>query len=75
MSTTQEFRGLFSSEILSLGWTSLYEIMGDANAYSQVNKHFNYLDQSRLRAIVEQVKLVRVCVGEADILKAGNRLF
>lgn len=56
----QEFRDLFSSEILSPGQqigidhvtilftdlqgsTSLYETVGDANAYGQVNKHFDYL--------------------------------
>lgn len=56
----QEFRDLFSSEVLSPGQqigidhvtilftdlqgsTSLYETVGDANAYGQVNKHFEYL--------------------------------
>lgn len=56
----QEFRDLFSSEILSPGQqigidhvtilftdlqgsTSLYETVGDANAYGQVNKHFDFL--------------------------------
>ncbi|TAA72244.1 adenylate/guanylate cyclase domain-containing protein [Planococcus salinarum] len=56
----QEFRDLFSSEVLSPGQqigidhvtilftdlqgsTSLYETVGDANAYGQVNKHFDFL--------------------------------
>lgn len=56
----QEFRDLFSSEVLSpgqqigidhvtilftdlLGSTSLYETVGDANAYGQVNQHFDFL--------------------------------
>ncbi len=56
----QEFRDLFSSEVLSpdqqigidhvtilftdlQGSTSLYETVGDANAYGHVNKHFDYL--------------------------------
>ncbi|WP_422121888.1 adenylate/guanylate cyclase domain-containing protein [Planococcus sp. X10-3] len=56
----QEFRDLFSSEVLSpdqqigidhvtilftdlQGSTSLYETVGDANAYGQVNKHFDFL--------------------------------
>ncbi|WP_282020734.1 adenylate/guanylate cyclase domain-containing protein [Planomicrobium okeanokoites] len=59
----QEFRDLFSSEMLSpdqqigidhvtilftdlQGSTSLYETVGDANAYGQVNKHFDYLTKS-----------------------------
>jgi adenylate cyclase len=56
----QEFRDLFSSEVLSPGLkigidhvtilftdlqgsTSLYETVGDANAYGQVRKHFEFL--------------------------------
>ncbi|HSJ38182.1 MAG TPA: adenylate/guanylate cyclase domain-containing protein [Planococcus sp. (in: firmicutes)] len=56
----QEFRDLFSSEVLSpdqqigidhvtilftdlQGSTSLYETVGDATAYGQVNKHFDFL--------------------------------
>lgn len=56
----QEFRDLFSSEVLARGQqvgienvtilfsdiegsTSLYEEIGDANAYGQVRRHFDYL--------------------------------
>lgn len=56
----QEFRDLFSSEVLSPGQqigighvtimftdlknsTSLYETVGDATAYGQVNRHFEFL--------------------------------
>lgn len=56
----QEFRDLFSSEVLAPGQqvgienvtilfsdlegsTSLYEEIGDANAYGQVRRHFDYL--------------------------------
>ncbi|WP_246943903.1 DUF5939 domain-containing protein [Bacillus pinisoli] len=58
----QEFRDLFSSEVLAPGQqvgvenvtilfsdlqgsTSLYEVVGDANAYGQVRKHFDYLTE------------------------------
>jgi adenylate cyclase len=58
----QEFRDLFSSEVLSPGQqvgienvtilfsdlqgsTSLYELVGDANAYGQVRRHFDFLTQ------------------------------
>lgn len=60
VTSMQEFRDLFSEEILSPGQrvgienvtilfsdlqgsTSLYESLGDANAYSQVREHFDYL--------------------------------
>jgi adenylate cyclase len=56
----QEFRDLFSSEVLApgqqvgvenvtilfsdlLGSTALYETVGDAHAYGQVNRHFDFL--------------------------------
>lgn len=58
----QEFRDLFSSEVLAPGQqvgiqnvtilfsdlqgsTSLYETVGDANAYGQVRRHFEYLTE------------------------------
>jgi adenylate cyclase len=58
----QEFRDLFSSEVLSPGQqvgienvtilfsdlqgsTSLYELVGDANAYGQVRRHFDFLTE------------------------------
>ncbi|WP_430789882.1 adenylate/guanylate cyclase domain-containing protein [Virgibacillus flavescens] len=58
----QEFRDLFSAEVLAPGQqvgienvtilfsdlegsTSLYEEIGDANAYGQVRRHFDYLTQ------------------------------
>lgn len=62
VSAMQEFRDLFSSEVLSPGQsisinhvtilftdlkdsTSLYETVGDANAYGQVRRHFELLTQ------------------------------
>ncbi|MEH6938158.1 adenylate/guanylate cyclase domain-containing protein [Bacillus sp. JJ664] len=62
VTSMQEFRDLFSEEILSPGQrvgienvtilfsdlqgsTSLYESLGDANAYSQVREHFDYLSK------------------------------
>ncbi|MBM7662339.1 class 3 adenylate cyclase/rubredoxin [Bacillus mesophilus] len=58
----QEFRDLFSSEVLAPGQqvgienvtilfsdlqgsTSLYEVVGDADAYGQVRRHFDYLTE------------------------------
>ncbi|WP_456277274.1 adenylate/guanylate cyclase domain-containing protein [Bacillus sp. AK128] len=58
----QEFRDLFSSEVLAPGQqvgienvtilfsdlqgsTSLYELVGDAQAYGQVRRHFDYLTE------------------------------
>lgn len=58
----QEFRDLFSSEVLSpgqnigighvtilftdlIGSTSLYETVGDSNAYGQVRSHFDFISQ------------------------------
>lgn len=63
VTTMQEFRDLFSSEVLSPGQqvgienvtilfsdlqgsTSLYESVGDANAYGQVRRHFDVLTKS-----------------------------
>jgi adenylate cyclase len=60
VTTMQEFRDLFSSEVLAsdqqvgiesvtilfsdlLGSTTLYESIGDAHAYGQVNRHFDFL--------------------------------
>jgi class 3 adenylate cyclase len=62
VTSMQEFRDLFSSEVLSpgqqvgienvtilfsdlLGSTSLYELIGDAEAYGQVRRHFDFLTQ------------------------------
>ncbi len=62
VTSMQEFRDLFSSEVLSpgqqvgvenvtilfsdlLGSTSLYELVGDADAYGQVRRHFDYLTE------------------------------
>ncbi len=63
VTTLQEFRDLFSSEILSpqqqlavshiaflfsdlKGSTQLYEGIGDAAAYSRVNRHFDFIRQA-----------------------------
>jgi class 3 adenylate cyclase len=63
----QEFRDLFSSEVLAPGQqlevrhialvfsdlkgsTRLYEQIGDAAAYSRVNRHFDFIRQSVARA-------------------------
>jgi adenylate cyclase len=63
----QEFRDLFSSEVLAPGQqlevrhialvfsdlkgsTRLYERIGDAAAYSRVNRHFDFIQQSVARA-------------------------
>ena len=63
----QEFRDLFSSEVLAPGQqlavrhvalvfsdlkgsTRLYEEIGDAAAYSRVNRHFDFIKQSVARA-------------------------
>ena len=62
VTSLQEFRDLFSSEVLSPGQqvgiesvtilfsdlqgsTSLYESIGDAEAYGQVRRHFDFLNQ------------------------------
>ncbi len=62
VTSMQEFRDLFSSEVLSrgqqvgienvtilfsdlLGSTSLYELVGDADAYGQVRRHFEFLTE------------------------------
>ena len=63
VATLQEFRDLFSSEVLAPGQqlavrhialvfsdlkgsTRLYEEIGDAAAYSRVNRHFDFIKQS-----------------------------
>jgi len=63
VTTLQEFRDLFSSEVLAPGQqhairhialvfsdlkgsTSLYEGIGDAAAYSRVNRHFEFITQT-----------------------------
>jgi adenylate cyclase len=67
VTTLQEFRDLFSSEVLAPGQqhavrhialvfsdlkgsTRLYEGIGDAAAYSRVNRHFDFIKQAVIRA-------------------------
>lgn len=67
VTTLQEFRELFSSEVLAPGQqhairhialvfsdlkgsTRLYEGIGDAAAYSRVNRHFEFIKQAVVRA-------------------------
>ena len=82
----QEFRDLFSGEVLAPGQqvavrdialifsdlkgsTSLYEVVGDAPAYSRVNKHFEFLRKE----IVEHQGTVVKTMGDA-VMGAFYRL-
>lgn len=93
ISTMQEFRNLFGSEVLSQNTqisiqnlsilftdlkksTLLYESIGDAPAYSQVQKHFDYLTNIISKnngSIVKTIgdAIMAVFPSKRDALKAG----